>query len=150
MRRPAGLVSLIVSVALLTCGWWVYDSSVGVWGRLRSSADRIHPRGFEVRSSVEKGTTFCFISCDEARIDKVLGSKRPDQIAECRRLVRSLETLFGQKARDPRGDSDPGCSVVPLPGVHDGAYANVMSIGGECPVPEDFSCFRVIVNSGID
>jgi hypothetical protein len=151
-RLWPSIAIVLVVAACIGFGYQVYDHTAGVWTRLRSAASRIEPDGFAVRSRVELGTTLCLISCDSARIELILGTEQPDSVRGCEDLARSLEVTFSQKAEDPEGFADPGCSFVPLPEVHPRGFIAVrpVPVSRNCTQGDDVSCFLVTVSSGLD
>ena len=92
-RRRLTVTVIILGVALavgvFTYRYWM------LWPRLERAADRFPtPTGFEFVRSVREGTTFCPISCDEARITKVYRASLSVEEA-CTRLRQTIDRNVG-------------------------------------------------------
>ena len=69
----------------------IYHQTLGYWPRLEKSVSNFSvPAGFERVERVREGTTFCVISCDEARITLVLRTTMPPQEA-CQQLRTAVD-----------------------------------------------------------
>lgn len=79
------------ATVVLLAGWTIYNDTLGYWPRLEKSVSNFSvPAGFERVGRVREGTTFCVISCNEARITMVLRTPMPPQEA-CEQLRTAVD-----------------------------------------------------------
>ena len=96
-RRRLRFVLAVLAVGVSLAGAaWIYHHTHGYWRRLQRAEQTFRvPPDFQRIGTVREGTTFCVISCDEARITLVLGTTLPPHEA-CGRLREAVERQIGQ------------------------------------------------------
>jgi hypothetical protein len=84
-------VAICLAIAALLAGWMIYHHTLGYWPRLERSVSNFSvPAGFERLGRVRQGTTFCVVSCNEARITIVLRTAMPPEEA-CQQLRAAVD-----------------------------------------------------------
>ena len=140
-------------------GWRMLGPE-SLWAELREAEDsfRVHaPAGFRQVTRNEVGTTFCVISCDEARIEVRFETRYATAEEACAAIAPSLRTAIGgEPDTTPRFDLG-GCLWAPLADVRDSAFVQVFTFesGPGClaatdPDDRDRVCAELVFNSGID
>ena len=110
------------------------------------AADRIVVDGFTMKSRTEHGTTFCFVSCDEARIGMALATRLDESEEVCDALAAAVGSIFDvEPLATPAASSLTGCTVLPLPTVGDEAFVQLVPDGAACGGSR---CVQVVVNTG--
>jgi hypothetical protein len=89
MWRRLLVVGLAAAVLLSLIGVWAYRrSDSGMWRSLERVQRRLAtPAGFTPLGSEREGTTFCIISCNEARVVTAFHTTEPLDVA-CDRMLR--------------------------------------------------------------
>jgi len=95
-RRVRLAVALAALVVIGLAAAWIYHGTLGYWQRLEAAVSDFRvPAGFERLGKVREGTTFCVISCDEARITVVLRTNLAPEEA-CSDLRTAVERQIGK------------------------------------------------------
>lgn len=130
MRRVAPLLiaALVQGAVAVVISVKVYDSTTGVWNRLRAEGARFsRTSGFELLSREEYGTTLCFVACDEPRVRNRYRVEATSFEGARDAVNRAFVDVFGEAVADPpRGLG--GLVYADLPNVGNVAYAVVGDI----------------------
>jgi hypothetical protein len=95
-RRVRLAVALVALVGATFVAASIYHGTLGYWRRLETAVREFRiPADFDRLGKVREGTTFCVISCDEARITLVLRTTLAPNEA-CGRLRTAVERQIGR------------------------------------------------------
>jgi hypothetical protein len=118
--RPRWLAPIGVTLGIAITGVAYAQPYLKIWPRLERAANRFPTQpGMTVVESVREGTTFCPISCDEARITIVYRTPLSPEQA-CARLRETIDQAVGPTTNR---EYLAGCGYeAALPSVFDRAF----------------------------